>query len=455
MSIIKMNLIKFVKYIASHETLGDRRFSVLAIFGLIITIFLPVRYVLPLDEKNILGFYSDFTALSVYGSMFFLSLLLMGSLLLRLNKNATETIRVKFAIVLLLCTALLSLAEYYTLSGYWLLRISCVLLLGYLVYFTNFWLKYKDFILSTFIILGVINAIIALIQFATQQSIGLHIIGESPISTHSPNVAKIVTHGTDYIRSYGLFPHPNILAGLLVIISTINLYLLNKYAQYKTFLALALSYMLLIAGVFTTLSRAGLLALIFSAFSYFVLMRIRSKQNFNKTLTLVIITFSIFTSIFYPWIHERSTWNDSAVIERNILANTTLEALKDSWLIGSGAGTNILQISDRLPQGSPNWMIQPVHNFFLIVISDFGILGLVALIWLVYLLSKSFASVLGAQPTYHNTDVQMWAITLFSSLFAVLVLMQFDHYFYTNWSAQLILAMIIGATLKFRKEQVH
>ena len=52
---------------------------------------------------------------------------------------------------------------------------------------------------------------------------GLLWLKESIISPNIPGVAKLIFNGHVYIRSYGLFPHPNILGGFLVfsIISTL------------------------------------------------------------------------------------------------------------------------------------------------------------------------------------------------------------------------------------------
>lgn len=63
--------------------------------------------------------------------------------------------------------------------------------------------------------IGLFQAIIGIMQFLKQSSIGLFWLKESLISSNMPEVAKIVLDGHKYIRAYGLFPHPNILGGFL------------------------------------------------------------------------------------------------------------------------------------------------------------------------------------------------------------------------------------------------
>ncbi len=72
-------------------------------------------------------------------------------------------------------------------------------------------------IIKIIIYSGFIQAIIAIIQFISQQSLGFFWLFESQIAPDIDGVAKIVFNGEKFIRSYGLFPHPNILGGFLVI----------------------------------------------------------------------------------------------------------------------------------------------------------------------------------------------------------------------------------------------
>src|SRR4030042_357815 len=64
---------------------------------------------------------------------------------------------------------------------------------------------------------GLIQAIIGIWQFIIQHSIGIFWLFESHISPNIDGVAKIVLDGDKFIRAYGLFPHPNILGGFLLI----------------------------------------------------------------------------------------------------------------------------------------------------------------------------------------------------------------------------------------------
>src|SRR3989338_5016300 len=71
--------------------------------------------------------------------------------------------------------------------------------------------------LTIAIISGFFQSIVAILQFISQKSLGLTILGESIFNAHDPGIAKIVINGDVFIRSYGFFPHPNILGGFLAL----------------------------------------------------------------------------------------------------------------------------------------------------------------------------------------------------------------------------------------------
>lgn len=66
------------------------------------------------------------------------------------------------------------------------------------------------------IFVAFVNSLVAIVQIWIQKSVGLGFLRESIISPDTPGVAKVMFHGEHYIRAYGLFPHPNILGGFLL-----------------------------------------------------------------------------------------------------------------------------------------------------------------------------------------------------------------------------------------------
>ncbi|HMR55131.1 MAG TPA: O-antigen ligase family protein [Candidatus Doudnabacteria bacterium] len=432
---------RFVKSIVTRETFRSEFIANLLLLLAIVFAFIPIKYVLSGYTENILGRYSDFTAISVYLSLIFVVGLGLWTIYSWWTDPPSNSV-LKF-IGLFIAIALLYITflpqEQTSLGIYSLTKIACGVLVGYHVYKSEITLKYKDFLLWTIVGLGAINAVIALIQFGVQSSIGLNLIGESPLSILGWEIAKSVAHGTTFIRSYGLFPHANILGAVLVIISLLNLYLINKSTQYLHHVGLFVTFCLISAGIFASQSRAALLSMGVSYLIYGSMILIRDKVNIILKLTPIVVWLVILLILFFPWLSNRTTLTDTAVAERVVLAETTAHSIADNWLLGTGPGTNLIMLHGKLQNTMDHWLIQPVHNYLLINISDFGLVGFITIILILFLFIKQIISSVKGRYTDHT-----WSFTLSSICIAIFILFWFDHYFYTYWPAQLLLAVILG-----------
>ena len=74
--------------------------------------------------------------------------------------------------------------------------------------------KFRD-ILITIIASGIFQAAIAIAQYFKQGSLGLKLLGESPLSVGATGVAVFIADSEKYLRAYGTMPHPNVLAAWL------------------------------------------------------------------------------------------------------------------------------------------------------------------------------------------------------------------------------------------------
>lgn len=89
-------------------------------------------------------------------------------------------------------------------------------------------------ILGAFVASGVFQSVLAILQFAKQSSLGLEIFHESTLAIGLSGAAQISVGGVEFIRAYGTFPSPNVLAGFLGIclLSLFGLYLRGGPGQY-------------------------------------------------------------------------------------------------------------------------------------------------------------------------------------------------------------------------------
>ncbi len=209
-------------------------------------------------------------------------------------------------------------------------------------------------------ILVIIQVGIALLQFTKGSSIGLSFLGESVFSSGMKGSNFIDISGNLYIRGYGTFPHPNILAGWLLMVMAI----LWRYKKDFVFLIICS------VGIVLTFSRlAVFLVLIFWVLYIF--------KHFIKKNKLKIFSF-------YGLVNERILnlfkGKDGAVIDRVSLFKESLTVLKNNWFIGTGYNCFVKEMGDNMPRTTDGILLnQPVHNIFMLSLCELGIIGTVLL----------------------------------------------------------------------------
>lgn len=255
------------------------------------------------------------------------------------------------------------------------------------------------------IALGLINSIIGVFQFILQHSIGLDWLWESQISPNFPGVAKVLFDGSQFIRIYGLFPHPNILGGFLLISILSTMFLRNSiisrsrelrcfqsicstWNTYRknNFYSIIFGFILgiqILAG-FLTFSKSAILALIFSLLYYSLWLRVSREtlwaliRRWRWVIALlgIIVIFALFSAKFdYNTFFLKSWW------ERLLLLWVAKNMIVGNFLTGVGMGQFVPEMQSYVSQSLSSWQFQPVHNVFLIILSELGLVGISLSIW--------------------------------------------------------------------------
>lgn len=296
--------------------------------------------------------------------------------------------------------------------------------LFYLLRFLEFFLVYLLLVFEVVSLRVVFNifvsvmtfvALLGIIQFLFQHSLGLSFFGEPVLAINQLGVAKIELFGVKYLRAYATFPHPNIFAGYLVFSF---LMILNSYNTAK----LKFRYFLIFALVFTgialilTFSRSALIAL-----AVFLIFHLRFRWKYLFLLILLPLVFYFLFNL-----------SELAVSERIEYIWISLKMFLDNlWGVGLGNFTNIANnysISKLEP-----WILQPVHNIFLLILAELGFLGFFGFIAIFFYFLNKFK-------WQYNFGIVL--------VFIVLIIGQFDHYFITIYQGQFLLFLAFAnATL--------
>ncbi|HLD21884.1 MAG TPA: O-antigen ligase family protein, partial [Patescibacteria group bacterium] len=245
------------------------------------------------------------------------------------------------------------------------------------------------------------------------------------------------------LRSYGSLPHPNILAGFLVIAIILCFVLCITHEQKNRRNMYALLVLLLLSsGLWTTFSRQAWIALAIVLCGIllhtFFVKRIFSPVAIIATLS-VVIPMSVL-SLLYPHllesrIHMNTRLEQWSVTEREHYMHQSVDIVRNHWATGVGMGNYTAFIHSQDKQHNiikPGTTYQPVHNIYLLIFSELGIFGLSALVLL--LLS------VGIHIQKQNPYSMAWGM----SIIALLIIGFFDHYLWSLHIGLLLFWITLG-----------
>lgn len=299
---------------------------------------------------------------------------------------------------------------------------------------------------------GLFQAILAIFQFSFQHSVGFKWLGEYLAHLGTSGLSNFIVNGEKIIRAYGTFPHPNILAGFLLVSLACTLYLISCSKSIRSKFLYGLVSILIIFGLFYTFSRIawilGILSLV-----YFLLFHVKQSIIAKRISSeLAIITLIIIVSCGTllatqkNLLFSRSFESDGQISldSRVFYNNLALESIKGKYILGLGVGNYIPKIRDMF-HASPvvkqgfyyrvqPWQYQPPHNIFLFTLVELGILGLITFC---LMLAQALSSI-------WNIRKQLLGYTLLLISSILIIISLFDHYLITIQQGRLLLFLIIG-----------
>lgn len=286
----------------------------------------------------------------------------------------------------------------------------------------------SKYVLLSLILAGVIQSIWGSVQFILQSTFANKWLGvaEHPLSIGGTSV--VLTEAGRWLRAYAGQVHPNVLGGLLMICSIATVWLLNKdkinHKLYWIF------YVVLLPGLFFSFSRGAWLGLVVTIIWWWLIKK-EARPLLIKVSLVFILIFGILTA-FYPSpvlgrILGTSRLEQQSFEERYESYNSSGNILKNSWATGVGVGNYTVALQKFEP-GLLSYKYQPVHNIFLLVLTELGLVGLI------FFLSLLISLVLFSG---FLSDKLIFIIPIiFISLF--------DHYWWTMPSMVLIFWLILA-----------
>ncbi|KUK67488.1 MAG: Uncharacterized protein XD87_0099 [candidate division WS6 bacterium 36_33] len=270
--------------------------------------------------------------------------------------------------------------------------------------------KVKRRVLNSGIAIFLINVLIqgtlGVIQFKRGSSLGVDFLGESVIVSGMMGSSFVELSGQVFLRAYGTFPHPNVLGGFLLLAMFLGIYI-YKEKKIRGSLLIILSFFFMIF----TFSRITLLLAIVVILVFllkeFLFRKSNSLWSFSLSPLLLLERFlNLFNS------------GDRSWSERLDLVKASFKVIKQNWLLGVGGGNFVEGMEGFVPRTSRGILLtQPVHNIFLLYMSEFGILGFVIIFYVLF----------------YEIIKNIKKISIYGGLilFVILVIGLFDHYFFS------------------------
>ncbi len=322
--------------------------------------------------------------------------------------------------------------------------LSFFLMLRFVEWFLLYLLLLQDFIrmvlvAKVFLFALGFQAILALGQFFLQHSIGwLSFLGEPLLSATTVGVAKIDLLSGKIVRPYGTFPHPNVLAGALGMAGVLFCALWPLLKKKYTKLWLTLLGLIFLAFLLT-FSRSAFVGLVAGGTIFLLRKKIPKFTFLLYILGFIIVLFSALfvfkvNNLFFTRLG--GIFNDAATQERMEYVGISWNMLTHAPL-GVGIGNFTLQMQDFTSHKLTPWLFQPVHNVFLLVANELGLLGGVVFLGLCgYLVGMLWQ------------QKQALALALVVGFLTVAI---FDHYFFTLYQGQVLLFVMFAFVTKYQK----
>ncbi len=257
-----------------------------------------------------------------------------------------------------------------------------------------------------------------ILQFLNQGALGLWILGERTFDTTTAQIAHTNFLGWQLLRPYGSFPHPNVAAAYMVF-SLIMLLGNNRY------LLLARRSSLKEVGILLT---PIALILTFSKSALFVLTIavLSAAQNIRRFFIYIIPG-----AILGVFVLVQLGSQVASVSERLLLIESALDISTKNPLFGVGSNNFILELAKLdLTSLAQTRLLQPVHNVFMLILAENGIVGLLLFALLLLTIARAVQG-------------KIKALLFIALLFYLSV----DHFLWTLQQGQLIFWLAIAYIL--------
>jgi hypothetical protein len=275
------------------------------------------------------------------------------------------------------------------------------------------------YILQALLLGSAMELVLIVLQFVTKQSMQgiFYLFGERYFTLSTPGIAKASLQGIEFLRPYGTFSHPNSMGGfyLLLYFFIFTWQTAEKYVRLRTLL-LFISTIL----IFFSFSKIAIGTFLILNITYLILKR---KEIGCKLCIAARIGILTILAVIFASAHGDP-----------LSGGKRLDLMKDAFTIfsqypifGVGLG-NYLVAQNQFPIKYAYFFLQPVHNIFLLLLAEGGIIttGVIT-----YLITPWVKNMLKIKVFWYTMGV-------------ILITGMFDHYWFTLQQNILLMPVVFA-----------
>jgi hypothetical protein len=337
-------------------------------FTAILLFFIPSNLFLVLSESVgfVNGLRIDYLLPKLFFTDFLVLIVIACGVMLAYKKLFYLAYRVILSGPVVVLSLLLLVAQAFSaiplISFYTVLKIAEFLLLFLVLYLNK---KYLD---KNVLLVSITAAILIQLVFSYFQHTYGHsltpywLLGESSLNSSMMGLARASFGGAEKLLAYGTTPHPNVLAGISVLLTLLALRL-KKYKRNIFWLLLIPTVIIL----FFTQSIGAYIALILGSIGAW------NKRLLGKNI-LIIVIFSVLIIPFFITPLSR-TFENTSIQRREVLNQAVFSMIEKNPLFGVGLGNFTAVLEKYMTNKEYVRFIQPAHNVAWLLFAETGLLG--------------------------------------------------------------------------------
>lgn len=223
---------------------------------------------------------------------------------------------------------------------------------------------------------GMVELLLSLLQLSLKHSLQgpFYYLGERLLSLSTPGVAKGVIWGAEFLRPYGTFSHPNSMAGFYLLIY----FFILIYPRFEKHTLLKYLGLFVAASlVFISFSKVAILTFLVLNLIYLVLN--------NKKICRICVVARMAILIAVSLIFFLSQGDPLTGQKRLELMGNAVKIIQSHPIFGVGLNSYLVAQADFVSK-FPLFFNQPVHNIYLLVTSELGLVtaGLLGLMFVMH-----------------------------------------------------------------------